>query len=177
MTWPERFVATNVRYDFQGRGFARTTMLADPRYGAIIAKIDTTDLWRCTYAEDAALPEDRVRERIPAYFAAVLGEQPELDRYQPYSMHQRAAEEFRVGRVLLCGDAAHVTNPTGGLGPRITGFTPVTQSITSALTTSASIAWTTTAAATLNWIVDDGQSSGSVTQNVENVLALNREIS
>jgi 3-(3-hydroxy-phenyl)propionate hydroxylase/6-hydroxy-3-succinoylpyridine 3-monooxygenase len=31
-------------------------------------------------------------------------------------MHQRAADHFRVGRVLLAGDAAHVTNPTGGLG-------------------------------------------------------------
>jgi 3-(3-hydroxy-phenyl)propionate hydroxylase/6-hydroxy-3-succinoylpyridine 3-monooxygenase len=31
-------------------------------------------------------------------------------------MHQRAAPSFRAGRVLLAGDAAHVTNPTGGLG-------------------------------------------------------------
>jgi pimeloyl-ACP methyl ester carboxylesterase len=31
-------------------------------------------------------------------------------------MHQRAADTFRAGRVLLAGDAAHVTNPIGGLG-------------------------------------------------------------
>ena len=31
-------------------------------------------------------------------------------------MHQRTAERYRVGRVILAGDAAHVTNPTGGLG-------------------------------------------------------------
>src|SRR5215472_2620037 len=31
-------------------------------------------------------------------------------------MHQRSAETYRVGRVILVGDAAHVTNPTGGLG-------------------------------------------------------------
>ncbi len=31
-------------------------------------------------------------------------------------MHQRAAPAFRAGRILLAGDAAHVTNPTGGLG-------------------------------------------------------------
>jgi 3-(3-hydroxy-phenyl)propionate hydroxylase/6-hydroxy-3-succinoylpyridine 3-monooxygenase len=31
-------------------------------------------------------------------------------------MHQRSAERYRVGRVILAGDAAHVTNPTGGLG-------------------------------------------------------------
>jgi len=32
-------------------------------------------------------------------------------------MHQRSAQRYRVGRVVLAGDAAHVTNPTGGLGP------------------------------------------------------------
>jgi 3-(3-hydroxy-phenyl)propionate hydroxylase/6-hydroxy-3-succinoylpyridine 3-monooxygenase len=31
-------------------------------------------------------------------------------------MHQRSAGRYRVGRVVLAGDAAHVTNPTGGLG-------------------------------------------------------------
>jgi 3-(3-hydroxy-phenyl)propionate hydroxylase/6-hydroxy-3-succinoylpyridine 3-monooxygenase len=31
-------------------------------------------------------------------------------------MHQRCAERFHVGRVVLAGDAAHVTNPTGGFG-------------------------------------------------------------
>ncbi len=42
--------------------------------------------------------------------------EPELVQYSPYKMHQRAASAFRVGRVVLAGDAAHVTNPTGGLG-------------------------------------------------------------
>jgi 3-(3-hydroxy-phenyl)propionate hydroxylase/6-hydroxy-3-succinoylpyridine 3-monooxygenase len=31
-------------------------------------------------------------------------------------MHQRTTPRYRVGRVVLAGDAAHVTNPTGGLG-------------------------------------------------------------
>lgn len=34
-------------------------------------------------------------------------------------MHQRCAPSFRVGRVLLVADAAHLCNPWGGLG--ITG--------------------------------------------------------
>ena len=118
MTWPERFVATNIRYDFETHGYARSTLLIDPTYGAIIAKIDDTGLWRCTYSESAELPEDGVRDRMSAYFEVVLPGAPdvELDAFQPYRMHQRAAERFRVGRVLLAGDAAHATNPTGGLG-------------------------------------------------------------
>jgi 3-(3-hydroxy-phenyl)propionate hydroxylase len=31
-------------------------------------------------------------------------------------VHQRVAKSFRKGRVFLCGDAAHVNNPIGGLG-------------------------------------------------------------
>ncbi|MGZ3326356.1 MAG: FAD-dependent oxidoreductase, partial [Xanthobacteraceae bacterium] len=33
-----------------------------------------------------------------------------------YVTHQRVAETFRKGRVLLAGDAAHVNNPIGGMG-------------------------------------------------------------
>jgi 3-(3-hydroxy-phenyl)propionate hydroxylase len=33
-----------------------------------------------------------------------------------YEVQQRVAETFRQGRVLLLGDAAHVTNPIGGTG-------------------------------------------------------------
>lgn len=36
--------------------------------------------------------------------------------YSAYNMHQRIAQSLRVGRVLLAGDAAHVTNPTNGFG-------------------------------------------------------------
>jgi 3-(3-hydroxy-phenyl)propionate hydroxylase/6-hydroxy-3-succinoylpyridine 3-monooxygenase len=118
ITWPERFVATNVKYDFEADGYARANMLIDPRYGAIIAKIDNAGLWRCTYCEDASLPEDTVADRIPAYFKTLLppGARYELVQYAPYKMHQRAASSFRFGRVLLAGDAAHATNPTGALG-------------------------------------------------------------
>ena len=33
-----------------------------------------------------------------------------------YHVHQRVAQQFRCGRVLLAGDAAHVNNPLGGMG-------------------------------------------------------------
>jgi len=33
-----------------------------------------------------------------------------------YKVHQRVAKEFRVGRVLLAGDAAHLNNPMGAFG-------------------------------------------------------------
>jgi 3-(3-hydroxy-phenyl)propionate hydroxylase/6-hydroxy-3-succinoylpyridine 3-monooxygenase len=120
-TWPERFVATNVRNPFGEHGYGQTTMLVDDVYGAVIVKIDNSGesgLWRYTYCEDAALPEDGVLERMPRFVQEVAPEPErfELVAFSPYRMHQRAATTFRVGRVLLAGDAAHATNPTGGLG-------------------------------------------------------------
>jgi len=118
MTWPEVFVATNVRYDFEAHGYARSTLQIDPTYGAIIAKIDNTGLWRVTYAEHPDTPEDQMGDRIPQWYEKLLpgDEGYELDAYRPYRMHQRAASSMRAGRVMLAGDAAHATNPTGGLG-------------------------------------------------------------
>jgi 3-(3-hydroxy-phenyl)propionate hydroxylase len=36
--------------------------------------------------------------------------------YYIYNVHKRAASSFRVGRILLAGDAAHINNPLGGQG-------------------------------------------------------------
>ena len=118
MTWPERFVATNVYYDFERYGYARATFVIDDRYGAVIAVLNDEGLWRCTYMEDATLPEESFLERLPHAYAAILPGQGSyrLERASPYRMHQRSAPHYRVGRVVLAGDAAHVTNPTGGLG-------------------------------------------------------------
>lgn len=55
-----------------------------------------------------------------------------------------------------------VVNPSGGLGPRISGVTPVTQTITSDVS-EASVVWTTSPADVLRWAVDDGHSAGTVT--------------
>ena len=117
-TWPERFVATNVYHDFTEDGYMLSNMVIDARWGAVIVKIARDGLWRCTYMEDAALPIETFADRIPDAFAHFMhaGGEYRLDAASPYVMHQRCAARFRQGRVLLAGDAAHVTNPTGGFG-------------------------------------------------------------
>lgn len=118
MTWPERFVATNVFYDFEAHGYSRTTLVIDDQHGAIIAKLDNEGRWRCTYMEDGSLPEATYLDRMPGAYAQLLpgNDSYRLDQSSPYRMHQRSAPTYRVGRVVLAGDAAHATNPTGGLG-------------------------------------------------------------
>ncbi|MBO0750102.1 MAG: FAD-dependent monooxygenase, partial [Porphyrobacter sp.] len=56
-TWPERFVATNVYHDFESAHYRRSNMVVDDEWGAVIVKIARDGLWRCTYMEDASLPE------------------------------------------------------------------------------------------------------------------------
>jgi 3-(3-hydroxy-phenyl)propionate hydroxylase/6-hydroxy-3-succinoylpyridine 3-monooxygenase len=118
MTWPERFVATNVLFDFERHRYARGTFLIDDAHGAVIAKLDNVGLWRCTYMEDASLPEAALLQRLPRTYDAILPgiHDYTVERAAPYRMHQRSAPRYRLGRVVLAGDAAHVTNPTGGLG-------------------------------------------------------------
>lgn len=117
MTWGERFVATNCRGRYDDHFVSG--YLIDDQYGAVIHKITTDGLWRHTYAESLDLPEEGIEDRMADHFRAVLPEADfdhEMVLWRHYRMHQRSAETYRVGRVLLAGDAAHVTNPTRGFG-------------------------------------------------------------
>ncbi|HEY8356311.1 MAG TPA: FAD-dependent monooxygenase, partial [Ramlibacter sp.] len=117
-TWPERFVAVNLHYDFECHGFARATFTLDPVDWSIVPILDKRSGWRLTYGEDAQLPEAEVLARAPERLARLLPGPGayRIDRIAPYRVHQRVVDSLRVGKVLLAGDAAHITNPAGGLG-------------------------------------------------------------
>ena len=116
-TWPQRFVVTNIYYDFEKYGW-NSGYLVDPVYGAVVYKINLEGLWRFTFAEQTTQPLETVMDRILQFIRDVLpGDQNyELALHTAYNMHQRTAATYRVGRVLLAGDAAHITNPTSGFG-------------------------------------------------------------
>lgn len=117
-TWPERFVATNVKFPFGELGYEQANFVCDPVNMAVIAQLDQEGLWRCTYMEDSALPlesyEDRIHQRYEWFMQG--RKDYEIVSASPYMLHQRAGETLHKGRVLLVGDAAHATNPCGGLG-------------------------------------------------------------
>lgn len=117
-TWPDTFMATNIEFDFSKHGFADSNMVSDPVNWAVIARIDNHGLWRVAYGEDSELTEqerlDRVDQRLRHWLPK--GAEYRLVRANSYRVHQRSASTYRVGRVLLAGDAAHATNPIGGMG-------------------------------------------------------------
>lgn len=71
------------------------------------------------------------------------------------SWTQRGGQPGSVTQTTL------VVNPSGGLGPRIKDYSPITQVITTNVS-SVTVTWNTTPATTLRWAVDDGTSGGTV---------------
>ena len=63
---------------------------------------------------EAAAEEERVRDWL-AYIHPDARD-AELHDINPYRVHERCVDRFRVGRVLLAGDAAHLNPPSGGMG-------------------------------------------------------------
>lgn len=76
--------------------------------------------WRCSLypdadetIEDGLKPEsiERKLQRI------VPRDEPyEVMEVRQYRVHMRIVDDFRVGRVVLAGDAAHINSPSGGMG-------------------------------------------------------------
>lgn len=62
-------------------------------------------------------PEHATFETIRAGVEALLGTRVvEVNWFSIYRVHHRVAERFRVGRVFMLGDAAHIHSPAGGQG-------------------------------------------------------------
>ena len=104
--------------------------IADPQDGHLIARITRDGLWRVAYQEDVNMSYQDVLDNQPARYERLLLGHPKPEEYKltnisPYKLHQRCAERFRVGRICLAGDAAHLCNPWGGLG-LTGGFADVT---------------------------------------------------
>src|SRR5687768_15331570 len=77
-------------------------------------------LWRLAFPCDPGLPDDALLD-ANAVQKRMQGFLPSNSRYEIryasiYRVHQRVANEWRHGRVLLAGDAAHLNNPLGGFG-------------------------------------------------------------
>ncbi len=124
---PSVVVATPLDLSAMVAGLASVSYWTGPRGRSSF--IRTSDVWRVALTGDHELmavagqdPGDgsvdrRQRQAIAERLGAITGEQPwELRQYQTYRNHHRVAGTFRRGRVVLAGDAAHITSTLGGTG-------------------------------------------------------------
>src|SRR5256884_1879242 len=123
-TWPERFLVITTKFDFAaGLGCCLRNYMADPAEWTNLFKVAGDDLrgrWRAVFntredeSDAEALSDASVRARLGRVY--VPQAQRDYLHLNLYNVHQRVAKQFRSGRVFLCGDAAHINNPIGGLG-------------------------------------------------------------
>ncbi|MBE1536566.1 FAD-dependent oxidoreductase [Actinomadura algeriensis] len=120
MTYPERFLVVSTTDDFETLipGIASVNYIADPDEWLVLLR--TPLHWRALFpvpegeTDEAALDPAAIQRRMQG--VVELDRDYAITHARIYRVHQRVAERFRVGRVLLAGDSAHINNPLGGLG-------------------------------------------------------------
>ena len=119
-TYDDRFLLIGTDYDFQQLypDLGPVNYIFDPKEWVIMLSLP--DLTRVVFRlrdeedVDAAMSEPALRQRLWQFMG---GEYPfNILTTQVYRVHRRVADTFRVGNILLVGDAAHNNNPMGGMG-------------------------------------------------------------
>ena len=119
-TYPERFLVVSTAFEFADHfpKLSYVNYVSDPQEWCVLLRVPT--LWRVLFpthpdeSDEAVLTDESIQSRLQNLL-------PQATPYQTvhrtlYKVHQRVAKEFRRGRVLLAGDAAHINNPLGGMG-------------------------------------------------------------
>ena len=117
--FPDRTMTLSVLFDFDSiLPYGYRNYILDPVEWANLFR--WTDLWRVVLPADvnadpeALLDDDVIEAGLQRFHPT--GEPYEVVSKSLYTVHQRVAETFRDGRVLLAGDAAHVNSPIGAMG-------------------------------------------------------------
>lgn len=127
-TWEERFIIVASYFDYEAAdNYRYRNYLADPDMWCSVFKIpgpnvpeNKNGMWRNLFpvvtqgAEELVESENYIRGMINDCFP--FAKNLEIVHRNVYTVHQRVAESFYKGRVVLAGDSGHVNNPLGGMG-------------------------------------------------------------
>ncbi|MFZ5748502.1 MAG: FAD-dependent oxidoreductase [Pseudomonadota bacterium] len=119
-TYPETTILATTRFRFEQHlpGLSNVNYVWKDK--GTFSLLRLPDLWRCSLYPDG---DETIEDALePASIARKLQEiapSPAghaVEEIRPYRIHMRIVDDYRHGRVLLAGDAAHVNSPSGGMG-------------------------------------------------------------
>jgi 3-(3-hydroxy-phenyl)propionate hydroxylase len=120
-TYPEKFLTLSTAWPIETMipNLASVNYVADPDEWCVLLRVP--GLWRVLVPANDEPDGDLLSEgRKTQIFSRLVGpanaEELKTAHRTIYRVHQRVARQFRAGRVLLAGDAAHLNNPLGGFG-------------------------------------------------------------
>jgi len=117
-TYPSRFMLADVRLQDERAELPWPRMAPLPR-GILVALRLQPQLWRiiATVPPDAEEGHALAPEQIAQHVTTLFGPGPFEEVWKSlFHVHCRTSPHFRLGRVLLAGDAAHLNSPVGGQG-------------------------------------------------------------
>jgi 3-(3-hydroxy-phenyl)propionate hydroxylase len=120
-TYSDRTLNIEVAYDFRKHGYTERNYISDPdEWSNLFHWKGPPDRWRVhfpTAAEDdeaAICRPEALQARLQRFLPT--GGDFDIVGSNLYTVHQRVAKKFRIGRAILAGDSAHVNSPIGAMG-------------------------------------------------------------
>ena len=120
MTYPDRYLVLFTTFDF-AKHFNKLSYVnyfSDAERWFVLLR--SPGVWRLLFPTKAKETdrELELEEVAQEHLQRVVptGEPYPILHRTLYSVHQRVAGKYLVGRVLLAGDAAHINHPLGGMG-------------------------------------------------------------
>ena len=120
MTYEDRYLVVSTPCELADhlRDLCHVNYVSGPDRWLVLLR--TAGVWRALFPvgegqSDAEALSDANVQRLLHGVVDLPGDF-EVAHRTVYAVHQRVAETFRAGRVLLAGDAAHINNPLGGMG-------------------------------------------------------------
>jgi 2-polyprenyl-6-methoxyphenol hydroxylase-like FAD-dependent oxidoreductase len=121
-SFDDRFLIADVRAEFEGFRRDERRFFFDPPSNPgrqILIHPQPDGEWRIDWQvpPETDAEAERASGKLDARVRALVGDAPyELVWLTSYRFHSRLASRFRVGRVFLAGDAAHLMAPFGARG-------------------------------------------------------------
>lgn len=120
ITFPELFLTLSTTFPFERHlpDLTYVNYIADPKEWLVLLRV--AENWRVLLptapdeAPERLLADETAQRRLGGVVAAGV---PYTTVHRTlYRVHERVADKYRIGRVFLIGDAAHINNPLGGMG-------------------------------------------------------------